>query len=82
VPTDPVDKNIFEMSFRERRRYRIDELPRDLHEALECLEKSPVIREALGEHISERFLEAKYGEWQEYIGQVSEWERKRYLGQY
>jgi len=82
VPTDPVDKNIFEMSFRERRRYRIDELPRDLHEALECLEKSPVIRDALGEHISERFLEAKYGEWQEYIGQVSEWERKRYLGQY
>jgi glutamine synthetase len=82
VPTDPVDKNIFEMSFRERRRYRIDELPRDLHEALECLEKSPVIRDALGEHIYERFLEAKYGEWQEYIGQVSEWERKRYLGQY
>jgi glutamine synthetase len=82
VPTDPVDKNIFEMSFRERRRYRIDELPRDLHEALECLEKSPVIRDALGEHISERFLEAKYGEWQEYIGQGSEWERRRYLGQY
>jgi len=82
VPTDPVDKNIFEMSFRERRRYRIDELPRDLHEALECLEKSPVIREALGEHIYERFVEAKEGEWNEYIGQVSEWERKRYLGQY
>ena len=82
VPTDPVDKNIFEMSFRERRRYRIDELPRDLHEALECLEKSPVIRAALGEHIYERFVEAKEGEWNEYIGQVSEWERKRYLGQY
>ena len=81
-PTDPVDKNIFEMSFRERRRYRIDELPRDLHEALECLEKSPVIRGALGEHIYERFVEAKEGEWNEYIGQVSEWERKRYLGQY
>ncbi|MGE5144220.1 MAG: glutamine synthetase family protein [Acidobacteriota bacterium] len=82
VPTDPVDKNIFEMSFRERRRYRIDELPRDLHEALECLDKSPVIRDALGEHIYERFVEAKQGEWNEYIGQVSEWERKRYLGQY
>jgi glutamine synthetase len=82
VPTDPVDKNIFEMSFRERRRYRIDELPRDLHEALECLDKSPVIRDALGEHIYERFVEAKQGEWNEYIGQVSEWEKRRYLGQY
>ena len=82
TPTDPVDKNIFEMSYRERRKYRIDELPRDLHEALETLEKDPVVRGALGEHIYERFVEAKREEWQEYIGRVSEWELVRYLGQY
>src|SRR6266571_4491203 len=82
TPPDPVNKNIFAMSFRERRKYRIDELPRDLHEALEYLEKDDVIRAALGDHIYERFVEAKRQEWQEYIGQVSEWELKRYLGQY
>ena len=82
VPPDPVDKNIFEMSFRERRKYRIDELPRDLHEALECLEKDTAVREALGDHIYERFVDAKRGEWEEYIGRVSEWELERYLGQY
>ncbi|HYR32031.1 MAG TPA: type I glutamate--ammonia ligase [Gemmatimonadales bacterium] len=82
TPPDPVNKNIFEMSFRERRKFRIDELPRDLHEALEFLEKDEVIRAALGGHIYERFVEAKEGEWHEYIGQVSEWERERYLGQY
>ncbi len=82
TPTDPVDKNIFEMSFRERRKYRIDELPRDLHEALDCLERDEVIRAPLGEHIYERFVEAKREEWQEYIGRVSEWELTRYLGQY
>lgn len=82
TPPDPVNKNIFEMSHRERRKYRIDELPRDLHEALECLEKDPVIREALGDHIYERFVEAKQEEWQDYIGKVSEWELQRYLGQY
>jgi glutamine synthetase len=70
------------MSFRERRHHRIDELPRDLHEALEMLEKDDVVREALGPHIYERFVEAKQKEWQEYIGQVSEWEQQRYLGQY
>jgi len=43
------------MSFRERRKYRIDELPRDLHEALEMLEKDAVVRDALGPHIYERF---------------------------
>jgi glutamine synthetase len=82
TPPDPVNKNIFEMSFRERRKFRIDELPRDLHEALEFLAKDEVIRAALGGHIYERFVEAKEGEWHEYIGQVSEWERERYLGQY
>jgi len=82
VPPDAVNKNIFTMSFRERRKYRIDELPRDLHEALEMLEKDDVVRDALGPHIYERFLEAKREEWQEYIGQVSEWELNRYLGQY
>ena len=82
TPPDPVNKNIFEMSFRERRKFRIDELPRDLHEALEFLEKDEVIRGALGGHIYERFVEAKEGEWHDYIGQVSAWERERYLGQY
>src|SRR5437879_944399 len=76
------DRNIFEMSFRERRKYRIDELPRDLHEALDMLEKDDVVRDALGSHIYERFVEAKREEWQEYIGRVSEWEVERYLAQY
>ena len=82
VPPDPVNKNIFEMSFRERRRFRIDELPRDLREALESLEKDDVIRDALGEHIYERFLEAKEEEWQESLVQVSAWEIERYLSVY
>ncbi|HEY2518270.1 MAG TPA: type I glutamate--ammonia ligase [Polyangiaceae bacterium] len=82
TPPDPVNKNIFEMSYRERRHFRIDDLPRDLHEALEYLEKDEVIRGALGEHIYERFVEAKQREWQEYIGRVSEWELERYLGLY
>ena len=81
-PGEPVNKNIARMSYRERRRYRIDDLPRDLHEALDYLEKDPIVREALGDHIYERYLDAKREEWQEYIGQVSEWELNRYLGQY
>jgi glutamine synthetase len=82
TPPDPVNKNIFTMSHRERRRYRIDELPRDLHEALDCLEKNQVIRDALGEHIYERFVEAKRQEWLEYSAMVSQWEVDRYLGKY
>ena len=79
-PPEPVNKNIYTMSHRERRRYRIDELPRDLHDALECLTKDTVIREALGEHVYERFVEAKRSEWLEYSANVSSWEVERYLG--
>jgi len=70
------------MSYRERRKYRIDDLPRDLHEALDYLEKDRVVRDALGEHIYERYVDAKRGEWEEYIERVSPWEVERYMGQY
>jgi glutamine synthetase len=82
VPPDPVNKNIFKMTYRERRHHRIDDLPRDLHEALDALEKDEVILAALGEHIGGRFLEAKRAEWSEYMAQVTEWEVRRYLGTY
>ncbi len=77
-----MNRNIFPMSYRDRRKYRIDELPRDLHEALEMLEKDDVVTEALGEHLTERFLEAKRNEILQYNLQVSRWEIDNYLGRY
>jgi glutamine synthetase len=79
---EPVNRNIFRMSFRDRRKYRIDELPRDLHEALEYLEKDDVVKAALGEHLTERFLEAKREEVAEFNRHVTGWEIERYLGRY
>ena len=79
---EPVDTNIFDMSFRERRRLRIDDLPRDLNEACDELEKDDVIREALGEHIYEHFLAAKRAEWTEYSETIHAWEVERYLMKY
>jgi glutamine synthetase len=79
---EPVNRNIFRMSYRDRRKYRIDELPRDLHEALEYFQKDDVIKDALGEHLTERFLEAKREEVAQYNLQVSRWEIDSYLGRY
>jgi glutamine synthetase len=81
-PGPPVNKNIFKMSHRERRHLRIDDLPTTLTEALDELEKSDLVRDALGEHIFEHFLTAKRGEWDEYSRHVSPWERERYLSVY
>ncbi|MEO8226556.1 MAG: type I glutamate--ammonia ligase, partial [Gemmatimonadota bacterium] len=79
---EPVNRNIFRMTYRDRRKYRIDELPRDLHEALELLEKDDVVKAALGPHLTERFLEAKREEVLQYNMQVSAWEIENYLGRY
>ncbi len=78
----PVNRNIFTMSYRDRRKFRIDELPRDLHEALEEFKKDKVVTSALGEHLTERFLEAKRKEVEDYQRHVSGWEVERYLGRY
>jgi glutamine synthetase len=79
---EPVDINIFEMSHREKRRLRIDDLPHDLNEACDELEKDDVIVAALGEHITDHFLAAKRQEWTEYITQVTRWELEQYLLKY
>jgi glutamine synthetase len=79
---EPVNTNIWDMSFREKRRLRIDDLPHDLNEALDELEKDDVITAALGPHIATNFIEAKRQEWRDYITQVTRWEVDNYLLKY
>ena len=43
-------------------------------------EKDDVVKAALGEHLTERFLEAKRNEVLQYNLQVSQWEIDNYLG--
>jgi glutamine synthetase len=79
---EPVNENIWEMSHRERRRLRIDDLPHDLNEALDELERDELITTALGEHVTRHFVEAKRQEWRAYITQVTNWELENYLLKY
>ena len=81
-PPAPVDKNIYEMSHRARKKAKIDELPGDLSGALDALAKDRLMCDTLGKHIFENFIKAKRAEWDEYITQVSPWETQRYLTAY
>jgi glutamine synthetase len=54
-------------------------LPATLGEALEELEWDPVVREALGQPVVERFLTAKESEWLSYTQHISQWELERYV---
>jgi glutamine synthetase len=56
-----------------------DPLPGTLGEALEELNWDPVVRDALGQPIFERFLTAKEQEWRAFGRHISSWELARYL---
>jgi glutamine synthetase len=76
---DPVELNIYTMTPDERRSRGIGTLPRDLEEALECLEADRALREAVGEEIISRFLQIKRREWEDFATAVHPWELERYL---
>jgi len=81
-PGEPINKNIYDMSEREKRHHRIRQLPANLWEAVQVFKKSELMRETLGDHIFSNFLEAKEAEWKEYIEVVHPWELERYLESY
>jgi glutamine synthetase len=58
------------------------QLPSNLFEALNLLEKDEVLREAMGDHIFEHFMFNKRREWEEYIRVIHHWEIERYLDRY
>ena len=72
--------NIFEMTPDERAASGIDSLPAGLDEAIDAMEHSDLVRDALGEHVFEYFLRNKRQEWDEYKLQVTPWELGRFLG--
>ena len=63
----------------ERQKLRIQELPGSLHEAIVEVENSALVKEALGDHIFNKFLENKKIEWDAYRMNVSDYEIERYL---
>jgi glutamine synthetase len=76
---EPVEVDIYHLSASERDRLGIQELPGSLHEAVTEVEKSALVREALGDHIFDKFLENKQIEWDRFRMHVSAYEIQRYL---
>lgn len=82
TPPEPVESNIYQMSAAERLERGIASLPGSLAEAILALEQDPVILDALGPHVSDRYLEAKKIEWEVYRTQITPWELQEYLLKY
>lgn len=81
-PPASCDRNIYELTPEERRELRVDTLPENLQEAMRYLEQDEVIKEALGPHLLNRYIEAKKIEWDAYRMHVHPWELQNYLNKY
>ena len=78
-PPEPIEENVYEMTPKERETRGIGTLPASLEDAIELTEKSKLVKEALGEHVFNAFIENKKIEWNQYRIHVSKYELDRYL---
>lgn len=78
-PPPPINRDVYELTPRERAELGIDSLPGSLGEAVEALLQDELVLATLGDYVAERFLEAKQIEWDLYRTQVHRWEIEQYL---
>ncbi len=82
TPPDSVDVDIFEMTNAEMVAEGITVLPANLKDAIEELKVNPIAKETLGDHIFEKYIEAKEKEWDSFRTAVTQWEIENYLAIY
>ncbi|HEX3026075.1 MAG TPA: type I glutamate--ammonia ligase [Clostridia bacterium] len=82
MPSEPAVANIYEMKPEEREKHGMEELPGDLHAALEEMKADPMIRKVLGNHVFDKYVESKEKEWHDFSHSVTEWEISRYLSKF
>ena len=82
VPPPAVDGNIYSMSAAQRKKQKIEMLPTSLESAIAELKNDKLICNTLGEHILEKYIEAKELEWLNYKTRISQWEIDEYLSKY
>jgi glutamine synthetase len=70
--------NLYQLTEEERLAEGIEMLPGSLSDALNAMEKSELVAEALGEHVFEWFIRNKRAEWREYKTHISQFELDRY----
>ncbi|MBN2125320.1 MAG: glutamine synthetase [Deltaproteobacteria bacterium] len=76
---DPIEEDIYEMNPAERKAHGITDLPGNLYASILETERSELVREVLGDHIFNKFIENKKIEWDRYRTHVSQFEIERYL---
>lgn len=77
APSDLDDSDPKNSNYPQRK--DLDRLPDNLSEALKFTENSELVKNALGEHVLESFIQNKKIEWEQYKTQVTNYEIEKYL---
>ena len=77
-PPEPVEEDVYGFDDRKLAKFYIKTLPEDLGEAIEEFKRSKLMKETLGEHVFNKYLEIKATEWSEFQKSVTDWELERY----
>ena len=78
-PPSYINDNIYALSPQEKKERGIMDLPGSLKEALEALKEDTVLLDALGKPLTEKFLEIKEKEAQDFAVTVHPWELEKYV---
>jgi glutamine synthetase len=82
LPGSALAGSTYDLGERERHELGIGTLPKSLRQAITELDKDPVVRAALGDHLYHAFRDAKLAEYESYRRAVHPWEHKAYLKLY
>lgn len=82
VPPAAIRRDIYLLTKEERQNRGIVDLPYDLGSAVEELQSSPVILDALGPDIADSYIAGKQLEYQSFSRFVSQWEMEHYFLNY
>ena len=77
--SEPMERNLYNLTSEEREKMGIESLPADLGEAIREAEKSEILHKALGEHCFTRLLDLKREEFEDYRVQVTPYELEKFL---
>ena len=79
LPGDPFTGSSYDLTERFRQEHGIKTLPTALALALDELDRDPIVKGAIGDHIYHAFHDAKTAEYERYRRAVHPWEHDAYL---
>lgn len=76
---EPIEENLYKISYAECLNRNIQALPHSLEEAVNNLQQSPLALSLMGEKCLEQFVTLKKKEIRDYNTHISSWELQRYM---